>query len=181
MLRGAWRHTGRGCALTITVLSALLACTTHAPPSMATGSALSNDGLQASGFLTINKVRIRDEFLIAFPLLRNIADRKVRVLSAQFDHIGSGVRVLAIKKYRVSRRDGYPLIVRLSDRGKPPPLYRGPIEIGPHQRSPYFLGAEVQILNNHRSHISGCRVVYIVGGTRYQQSLDCTFSTTAHA
>lgn len=163
----------------------LSSCGSPASSAPATGHALTAAGPPASGVLGVPNAKVGSVWRFAFPLFSNNSKTTVRITSVRLDSIPSGAKVEGYPVYSMKDTNGYILDSMEGDKNVPGsrdmtkmPNYAGkPIVIRGHQDSgDYYAMVKVKIVGHIEKHLSGCRVNYTQGNSKYTQKVHCEYA-----
>jgi hypothetical protein len=168
------------------VASILLgSCAGPASSSPATGHSLVAAGPPSFGILGVPNAKIGSVWRFAFPLFSNKSKTTVRITSVRLDNVPSGAKVEGYPLYSMKDTNGYILDSMDGDRNVPKsqdmtkePNYAGkPIVIRSHKDSgDYYYTVKVKIVGRIKKHLTGCRVNYTQGNSKYTQRVHCEYA-----
>jgi len=163
----------------------LTSCAGPASSSPATGHALAAAGPPSVGILGVPNAKIGNVWRFAFPLFTNNSKTTVRITSVRLDNVPSGAQVEGYPVYSMKDTNGYILDSEEGDKNvsgsrdmTKMPNYAGkPIVIRSHQDSgDYYAMVKVKVVGRIKKHLSGCRVNYTQGSTKYTQKVHCEYA-----
>ncbi|MET8576626.1 hypothetical protein [Streptomyces sp. NPDC005012] len=170
-----------GPPLPLLLAAALLGACAPFPGRASTGTALSTEGIQSSGVVGNDHVKVGETWWFALPVPENTSREPVEITDVSVLHVPAGIEILEYGAYDINDTEGLPLLALEGD-AHGPDFARlknhidDPVPVAAGAQSDIFYVAKMRIVAPPKGNTRQCRFTYRQGDRQFTQTLDCEVS-----